>query len=161
MKFHTVLNRVAIAALVLVAGPTFAQSFRVQCPKTTALHPTAPAAGDVNPVGGQIKCQEIAGGDGYATMADGTQTYLFGFGPLSGRALIDQGKPGTQSAADFLDSAGNAANAASIEPALIMNNGVLSAQEPAPLMAIDEDDEYFLTLSNVGMIMRPDLFEQR
>jgi len=172
MKFHTVLNRVAIAALVLVAGPTFAQSFRVQCPgingtsKYTNLHPDPTTA--VIPSGssyaatypGQIKCQEIAGGDGYATMADGTQTYLFGFGPLSGRALIDQGKPGTQSAADFLDSAGNAANAASIEPALIMNNGVLSAQEPAPLMAIDEDDEYFLTLSNVGMIMRPDLFEQ-
>jgi FtsP/CotA-like multicopper oxidase with cupredoxin domain len=31
---------------------------------------------------------------------------------------------------------------------------------PAPLMAIDEDDEFFLTLTNVGMIMRPDLFEQ-
>jgi FtsP/CotA-like multicopper oxidase with cupredoxin domain len=31
---------------------------------------------------------------------------------------------------------------------------------PAPLMALDEDDEYFLTLTNVGMIMRPDLFEQ-
>jgi len=30
----------------------------------------------------------------------------------------------------------------------------------APLMAFDEDDEFFLTLSNVGMIMRPDLFEQ-
>jgi FtsP/CotA-like multicopper oxidase with cupredoxin domain len=28
------------------------------------------------------------------------------------------------------------------------------------LMAIDEDDEFLLTLSNVGMIMRPDLFEQ-
>ena len=28
------------------------------------------------------------------------------------------------------------------------------------MMAIDEDDEFFLTLSNVGMIMRPDLFEQ-
>jgi hypothetical protein len=27
-------------------------------------------------------------------------------------------------------------------------------------MAIDEDDEFFLTLSNVGMLMRPDLFEQ-
>ncbi len=27
-------------------------------------------------------------------------------------------------------------------------------------MAIDEDDELFLTLTNVGMIMRPDLFEQ-
>jgi FtsP/CotA-like multicopper oxidase with cupredoxin domain len=31
---------------------------------------------------------------------------------------------------------------------------------PAPLIAFDEDDEMFLTLSNVGMIMRPDLFEQ-
>jgi FtsP/CotA-like multicopper oxidase with cupredoxin domain len=31
---------------------------------------------------------------------------------------------------------------------------------PAPLMSIDEDDEFFLTLTNVGMIMRPDLFEQ-
>src|SRR5581483_9214478 len=29
-----------------------------------------------------------------------------------------------------------------------------------PLMAIDEDDEFFLTLTNVGMVMRPDLFEQ-
>ncbi len=31
---------------------------------------------------------------------------------------------------------------------------------PAPLMAIDEDDEFFLTLTNVGQVMRPDLFEQ-
>jgi FtsP/CotA-like multicopper oxidase with cupredoxin domain len=31
---------------------------------------------------------------------------------------------------------------------------------PAPLFAFDEDDEFFLTLTNVGMIMRPDLFEQ-
>src|SRR5260370_39645289 len=31
---------------------------------------------------------------------------------------------------------------------------------PAPLMAFDEDDEFFLTLTNVGMIMRPDVFEQ-
>ena len=27
-------------------------------------------------------------------------------------------------------------------------------------MAIDEDDEFFLTRTNVGIIMRPDLFEQ-
>ena len=31
---------------------------------------------------------------------------------------------------------------------------------PVPLFAFDEDDEFFLTLTNVGMIMRPDLFEQ-
>jgi FtsP/CotA-like multicopper oxidase with cupredoxin domain len=37
---------------------------------------------------------------------------------------------------------------------------VMNGNIPAPLIAIDEDDELFLTLSNVGMIMRPDLFEQ-
>ena len=36
----------------------------------------------------------------------------------------------------------------------------MNGNMPAPLMAIDEDDEFFLTLTNVGMIMRPDLFEQ-
>jgi FtsP/CotA-like multicopper oxidase with cupredoxin domain len=41
-----------------------------------------------------------------------------------------------------------------------MDVGVMNGNIPAPLMAIDEDDEYFLTLTNVGMIMRPDLFEQ-
>jgi len=41
-----------------------------------------------------------------------------------------------------------------------MDVGVMNGNIPAPLMAIDEDDEFFLTLTNVGMIMRPDLFEQ-
>ena len=36
----------------------------------------------------------------------------------------------------------------------------MNGNMPAPLLAIDEDDEFFLTLTNVGMIMRPDLFEQ-
>ena len=150
----------AFAVLASWSMGADAQTFRTQCPTTTSLHP-APGVGK-----GAIKCQEIAGGDGFATMADGTQTYLFGFGPLSGRDLIDQGLPGTQTAADFhrrlYDKAGNPLNpnGAAVAPQEIMNLGVLSAQQPAPLMAIDEDDEFFLTLSNVGMIMRPDLFEQ-
>jgi FtsP/CotA-like multicopper oxidase with cupredoxin domain len=41
-----------------------------------------------------------------------------------------------------------------------MDVGVMNGNEPAPTFAIDEDDEFFLTLTNVGMIMRPDLFEQ-
>src|SRR5450631_3467164 len=170
MKFHTVLNRVAIAALVLVAGPTFAQSFRVQCPQQTTLHPSV----GTTPAPGQIKCQHIAGSDGYATMADGHQIYLFGFAPLSGQQTLLTGKEGTQTAANFsqaytgpagvLDFANYAAtppgDAAVVEPAQMMNTGVLFANTPAPQIAIDEDDELFLTLSNVGMIMRPDLFEQ-
>lgn len=162
-------------------SPAFAQSFRVQCPNGTNLHNASgatkvdsmiagdgnrPTTAEANP---QIKCQHISGGDGFATMADGQQIYLFGFGPLSGLADINAGLSGTQPASVFnipfvgptFPGDGAAANNAGItEPALIMNNGVLSAQAPAPLIAIDEDDELFLTLSNVGMIMRPDLFEQ-
>ncbi len=83
-----------------------AQSFRVQCPTSTDLHPSAvtaePATG-VRRVNGAIKCQQISGGDGYATMGDGTQTYLFSFGPLSGLSDIANGSSngGTQFAPTF------------------------------------------------------------
>jgi len=93
-----------------------AQSFRVQCPTSTITHPTAannnsePACngpttltlgsggymGPTTNVNGAIKCQQVSGGDGYATMADGTQTFMFSFGPLSGLADIAAGQPGTE-----------------------------------------------------------------
>jgi hypothetical protein len=47
-----------------------------------------------------------------------------------------------------------------VDPRPIMDVGVMNGNIPAPLAAFDEDDEFFLTLTNVGMIMRPDLFEQ-
>jgi FtsP/CotA-like multicopper oxidase with cupredoxin domain len=62
------------------------------------------------------------------------------------------------------DVAGTAASPANIDghvdPRPIMDVGVMNGNIPAPLAAFDEDDEFFLTLTNVGMIMRPDLFEQ-
>src|SRR2546423_6082335 len=98
----------------LVPAVASAQSFRVQCPTSTITHPTA-ANNNSEPayvgptyagtagypaapahVNGAIKCQQISGGDGYASMGDGTQTYLFSFGPLSGLADIAAGLPGTQ-----------------------------------------------------------------
>src|SRR5262249_39148082 len=54
-----------------------------------------------NNVNGAIKCQQISGGDGYATMGDGTQTYMFSFGPLSGLAKIAAGQPGTDFPSEF------------------------------------------------------------
>jgi FtsP/CotA-like multicopper oxidase with cupredoxin domain len=175
-------------------------------------------------VNGAIKCQQVSGGDGYATMGDGTQTYMFSFGPLSGLADIANGQPGTEppsvfnttvpagtllpgdpattdGAADsgtaytagtlgkfsFNGAVGltpdldciadnNAATTAGtalpcpnlpangldghVDPRQILDIGVMNGNIPAPLMAFDEDDEFFLTLTNVGMIMRPDLFEQ-
>jgi FtsP/CotA-like multicopper oxidase with cupredoxin domain len=185
-------------AAVLPAG---AQTFIVQCPTHTALHPLVAPTAD-NPTGANphIKCQQISGGDGFATMADGTQTYLFSFGPLSGLGNIVKGLPGTVTAAEFLqsnlDSSGNVLDVVKIgapdgaaysfngaiglvpdvealaggagtpqltghvDPRLIMDVGVLNGNIPAPMIAIDEGDELFLTLTNVGQVMRPDLFEQ-
>src|SRR5438477_6644042 len=96
-----------------------AQSFRVQCPTSTITHPNAdsnnsePAytgptyagangypSGPTN-VNGAIKCQQISGGDGFSTMGDGTQTYMFSFGPLSGLASIAAGQPGTAFPSEF------------------------------------------------------------
>jgi hypothetical protein len=193
-----------------------------------------PASGYYVPqsqVNGAIKCQQVSGGDGYSTMANGTQTFMFSFGPLSGLSDIANGLPGTEFPNVFNETysdwtggknlvpgdpattdgvsgfagtsnqsstspqlsfnyngavgiapdadciADNAAAAAAgsplpcptlpsngldghVDPRAIMDVGVMNGNIPAPLMAIDEDDEFFLTLTNVGMIMRPDLFEQ-
>src|SRR6202790_2256637 len=110
-------NGIVVSLLSLAALPAMAQSFRGQCPTSTITPPaatnnvepgyTAPTyslptatasdytTGKTGQVNGAIKCQQVAGGDGYATMADGTQTYMFSFGPLSGLANIAQGLPGT------------------------------------------------------------------
>jgi len=224
-----------VVALVCVAALSAnAQSFRVQCPTSTITHPDTTTAQLVNSteppyngptvfaadpvvkflkptsnVNGAIRCQQISGGDGYSTMADGNQTYMFSFGPLSGLADMAAGKPGTEFPSVFNDvypaadlganppvlrpgdpattiDGGGAftfngavglepytymdpitqqpvnAGAASghVDPRQIMDIGVMNGNIPAPLMAFDEDDEFFLTLTNVGMIMRPDLFEQ-
>src|SRR5450631_931862 len=98
----------SVFLVCLAIGVAGAQSFRVQCPTSTITHPdpknmgvnnSEPAyTGPTTPnnVNGAIKCQQISGGDGYATMADGSQTYMFSFGPLSGLADIASGLPGTQ-----------------------------------------------------------------
>src|SRR5207302_1850415 len=101
-----------VLALSLAPAIATAQSFRVQCPSSTITHPdptnagvnnsepayngptqfttnkdgyVSPTSGTVN---GAIKCQQISGGDGYMTEADGTQTFMFSFGPLSGDGAV-------------------------------------------------------------------------
>ena len=263
-------------------GPSYFQQTLGGVPLTYVMH------------GGTVKCQQISGGDGMMTEADGNQTYMFSFGPLSGLENIRSGQPGTLFADDFnggqivqqivitnggtgytsiptvtisapggggIQATGTAnvnfvsvdggptnlvtsvtitnsgigytsqptvtimggggtgatamailgngyynsptlpsecspsaptscptagaagesgqtyngqpvtdpafnpvkplnINAAIADSADIMNIGVINGNIPMPMAAFDEDDEFFLTLSNVGMIMRPDLFEQ-
>jgi FtsP/CotA-like multicopper oxidase with cupredoxin domain len=222
----------SLLLVMIASGIANSQSFRVQCPTSTVTHPVAannnsePAyngptqftngsKGYVVPssttVNGAIKCQQISGGDGYSTMGDGTQTYMFSFGPLSGLADIAAGHEGTEFPNVFntvysgalqrgdpatTDGATSGASPGTlgafayngavglqpdldqqaaglcggtgqpscldghVDPRQIIDVGVMNGNIPAPLLAFDEDDEVFFTLTNVGMIMRPDLFEQ-
>jgi hypothetical protein len=74
-------------------GPTQFTTPALGLPLGTSGDFVTPVAGTVN---GAIKCQQISGGDGYSTMADGTQTFMFAFGPLSGLKDIAAGHPGTE-----------------------------------------------------------------
>jgi len=164
---------------ISATGVTSDQNYTT-IPQSTTFSPAL----TITDSGGAIKCQQISGGDGMMTEADGNQTFMYSFGPLSGLGQIRNGQPGTDFAAVFNspytagptyvngqpnplfdgtsanDPTAVGANSAITDPAAIMNSGVIDGNIPAPLMAFDEDDEYFLTLTNVGMIMRPDLFEQ-
>jgi len=77
-----------------------------------------------------VQCISLTGGDGFARMADGKVLYTFGFADVTGTPEAD-----------------------------VMVKGVLAAAWPAPLIAVDEGAQFYLTLSNVGMLMRPDLFD--
>ena len=44
-------------------------------------------------------------------------------------------------------------------PADVISDGILAARWPGPKIELDEGDEFFLSLSNVGTVMRPDLFD--
>jgi FtsP/CotA-like multicopper oxidase with cupredoxin domain len=77
----------------LYNGPTQFNAATLGVPGGTSGDFVTPKAGTVN---GAIKCMQISGGDGYMTEADGTQTFMFSFGPLAGLADIAAGKPGPQ-----------------------------------------------------------------
>lgn len=76
------------------------------------------------------ECFHLAAGDGFATMADGHLQYIFGFADLAGTL-----------------------------PANAMGAGMLAANLPGPTLKVKEGSNVYLTLTNVGMVMRPDLFD--
>ena len=78
-----------------------------------------------------VKCMHLGAGDGFVTMADGRPPlYIFGFSDLTG-TLASQA----------------------------MDVGALSANFPAPTIRLREGEEFYLNLTNVGMNIRPDLFD--
>lgn len=83
-----------------------------------------------NPITPNQVCMHLSAGDGFVTMADGKELYMFGFGNVTG-------VPDDQ----------------------VVHAGMLGAAFPSPEIVLQEGDEFYLSLSNVGMMMRPDLFD--
>jgi FtsP/CotA-like multicopper oxidase with cupredoxin domain len=72
----------------------------------------------------------LVAGDSFVNMSDGNPLYTFGFGNQTGTNPDD-----------------------------VIGNGILDAEWPGPLIELDEGQEFFLSLTNVGTVMRPDLFD--
>jgi FtsP/CotA-like multicopper oxidase with cupredoxin domain len=121
---------VMTAALVSQQG---AAAVYVQCPGDIDGDARWDTPGEVQPP--NTRCMHLAGGDGYSVMADGKQLYTFGFADLTGIPP------------------GNGAVDARIDA------GILAATQPAPTIALNEGERFYLTLTNVGMVQRPDLFD--
>jgi FtsP/CotA-like multicopper oxidase with cupredoxin domain len=132
-----VLGGAVVAGLVMLSSPLAAQqngSIYTQCP------------GDINgdgipdvvaPGHPDVHCMHLAGGDGFVTMADGKPIYTFGFSDVTG----------------LLPS--QVVNGNGVRP-----GGLAAATYPAPTIHLREGQEFYLSLTNVGMILRPDLFDQ-
>ena len=84
----------------------------------------------VDPAHPDAVCIHLAAGDGFVNMADGKLQYVFGFSNVTGIAPDD-----------------------------VIDEATIGATAPAPPIALAEGDELYLTLTNVGMLMRPDLFD--
>jgi FtsP/CotA-like multicopper oxidase with cupredoxin domain len=86
-----------------------------------------------------VVCKSLTAGDGHVYMADRDRTgvdpdkgdsYVFGFSDVTGVAN-DQ----------------------------VMTAGMLAANTSAPTIILKQGQEFYLSLTNVGMIQRPDLFD--
>jgi Multicopper oxidase len=169
-----------VAVTDLQEGPVALPATIPGCPSTGASANTVTAWTDSPlglPVGSQVVISSATGAAGAQTPAGYAGTWTISC--VATGSAVTPGVAGTNfsefgfqyvaTTAGLASDVGNdlAAMAASpaaidghVDPREIMDIGVMNGNIPAPLSAFDEDDEFFLTLTNVGMIMRPDLFEQ-
>jgi FtsP/CotA-like multicopper oxidase with cupredoxin domain len=137
MRVYVVAMRVALTILVLVVAGSAGADVYVQCPGDTDGDGVADDFTDPEYLAHpDAVCMSITGGDGYINMADNTvtgtergrQLYMFGFADVTG-----------------------------IPPLDVIETATTGAWFPAPKIEVAEGDELYLSLTNVGMAVRPDL----
>jgi hypothetical protein len=86
----------------------------------------------------------LGAGDGFSTMADGYEQYIFSFRNLSHLLpAVQAGDPAVRT----------------VPMHMVMHQGMLGAEWPAPTIKVKEGQRLYLNLANVGMAKRPDLFD--
>jgi FtsP/CotA-like multicopper oxidase with cupredoxin domain len=122
----------AFAAAALLASASASAAVFVQCgPNNTYVDADGKIAiPAVQPSGSpKVECKHLIAGDGLISMADGRTVYTFGFTDATSKAAADIG----------------------LDP--------LAAQFAAPTIEVTEGNDFYLSLTNVSMALRPDLFD--
>lgn len=136
-RIHVAAIRMVLASLSLMIAAGAGADVYVQCPGDTNGDGVIDDFSDPEYLAHpNAVCMSITGGDGFINMADttvtgearGRQLYMFGFADVTG-----------------------------VDPLDVIDVGTTAAWYPGPVIALDEGDEFFLSLTNVGMARRPDL----
>ncbi len=126
------VNPLAAALLLLLTGlPGLAGAAAlVQCPGDTDGDAVVDKAMHKGQSTANVRCMHLGAGDGFVSMSDDIRRlqYMFSFVDLTG-------VPHDQA----------------------LDASILAANFPAPTIVLDEGKEFYLTLTNYGMLMRPDL----
>jgi len=94
----------------------------------------------------------LTAGDGFVTMADGNELYCFGFSDVTEMVNMKVME------AMALTGEARTNKLREIKPMVLME-GMLRANFAAPTLVFKEGQHVYMDLSNVGMFMRPDLFD--
>jgi len=146
-KFKRIFFLPLIMLLLLVGTVSSWAQVKIQCPGDLngdgipdpfLFKPNGTPGNQPNPAfDPNVRCIHLAAGDGFINMADktlyppfGYSQYIFGFSNVTG-FTADQ----------------------------VMEAGMLKAELPAPTITVKQGDKLYITLTNVGMMMRPDLFD--
>jgi FtsP/CotA-like multicopper oxidase with cupredoxin domain len=131
MTFRRALLPMAVAA-ALGAASSAGAAVLVQCgPNNSGVGTDGSIlpAFDADSEPAGVACKHLAAGDGFISMADGRSLYSFGFADVSSKPAANV----------MLDS--------------------LGANFAAPTIKLKQNQDFYLTLTNVAMTMRPDLFD--
>lgn len=142
IKLHKLYVALLAIGIGLFSSNTMAVPF-IQCPGDDFLSDGTTPGNDAVPdefladgislnpdYDPNVKCMHLSAGDGFAKMADGREVYVFSFGDITGS---DE------------------------EDAIV--DGTLFANLPAPAIVLEQGQQFYLSLTNVGMVLRPDLFD--